>query len=132
AHGGASARAPSAGTSQSPAVTEPSGAVLSLFPDAEDAWGSELRHAVRTAAELAGRLRLTAEEMAGALAAERAGLPLFVTPYYLSLVDPDDPTCPIRRQVVPHADEAKTVPGDLVDPLGEQAHEAAPELVVRY
>jgi lysine 2,3-aminomutase len=104
-----------------------------LFPDVgDDDWRSELRGAARTAHELAERLRLTEAEMTGALAAERAGLPLFVTPYYLGLMDPDDPSCPIRRQVVPHADEAKTVPGDLVDPLGEKAHEAAPDLVVRY
>jgi lysine 2,3-aminomutase len=118
-------------------VTEPSGAFLHLLPNENDPenesdWGAELRGAVKTAAGLAERLRLTDAEIAGARAAERAGLPLFVTPYYLSLVDRDDPNCPIRRQVVPHADEALTVPGDLVDPLGETAHEVAPELVVRY
>jgi lysine 2,3-aminomutase len=112
-------------------VTETTSA-LTLLPEAESDWGAELRHSVRTAADLAAKLRLTAEETQGALSAERAGLPLFVTPYYLALVDRDDPNCPIRRQVVPHADEARTVPGDLVDPLGEEAHTAAPELVVRY
>jgi lysine 2,3-aminomutase len=113
-------------------VTERSGALLELLPEAEGDWAAELRRAVRTAADLDARLRLTDAEMAGALAAERAGLPLLVTPYYLALVDPDDPNCPIRRQVVPHADEARTVPGDLTDPLGEEAHTAAPELIVRY
>jgi len=115
-------------------VTEPSGALLHVVDDreSESDWGSELRGAVRTAAGLAERLRLSDAELTGTLAAERAGLPLFVTPYYLSLADRDDPNCPIRRQIVPHADEALTVPGDLVDPLGEKAHEVAPELVVRY
>ena len=25
-----------------------------------------------------------------------------ITPYYASLMDPDDPSCPIRRQAIPH------------------------------
>src|SRR4029453_4228674 len=40
--------------------------------------------------------------------------------------------CPIRRQVVPHADELVNAPGDLADPLGEVAHEVAPDLIRRY
>lgn len=60
------------------------------------------------------------------------GLPLSLTPYYLALCDPIDPECPIRRQAVPRVDEAFATPGDLVDPLGEVAHEVAPHLVQRY
>jgi lysine 2,3-aminomutase len=95
-------------------------------------WRAELRHAARSAGDLAERLELTEAELAGARAAERDGLPLLITPYYLALVDPKDPACPIRRQVVPHADEARTVPGDLADPLGEEAHDVAPHLIRRY
>jgi lysine 2,3-aminomutase len=104
---------------------------LSVVPGAND-WRSELQHAVRTADELAARLELTPDELAGARAAEAAGLPLLITPYYLALIDPKDPSCPIRRQVVPHADESRTVAGDLRDPLGEEAHEVAPHLIRRY
>jgi len=104
---------------------------LSIVPGAND-WRSELQRAVRTADELAARLELTPDELAGARAAEAAGLPLLITPYYLALIDPKDPSCPIRRQVVPHADEARTVEGDLRDPLGEEAHEVAPHLIRRY
>jgi lysine 2,3-aminomutase len=35
-------------------------------------------------------------------------------------------------QCVPHIEEAHEVPGDMVDPLGEVAHEVAPHLVSRY
>jgi L-lysine 2,3-aminomutase len=95
-------------------------------------WTDELRHAATTVAELAQRLDLTEEERLGAERAERAGLPISITPYYLSLADRRDPSCPIRRQCVPHLDESREVAGDLVDPLGEKAHEVAPDLVCRY
>jgi lysine 2,3-aminomutase len=95
-------------------------------------WRWQLRHAVGSADELSEALLLTARELEGARRAEAQGLPLRITPYYLSLVDPRDPACPIRRQCVPDAAEAQTVPGDLVDPLGEVAHEVAPHLIQRY
>jgi lysine 2,3-aminomutase len=116
---------------QEVALPDPTG--LSILPDIdEQSWGSQLRSAVRTVKALSEKLELTAEELAGAMAAERAGLPISVTPYYLSLCDPHDPNCPIRKQVVPHALEGREVPGDLRDPLGEEAHEVAPELIQRY
>jgi lysine 2,3-aminomutase len=101
-------------------------------PRGSSDWRWQLQHSVRTAAELGRALSLTEEERDGALAAEQAGLPLSVTPYYLGLADRDDPSCPIRRQIVPHAAERREVPGDLRDPLGEEAHEVAPGLVQRY
>ena len=100
--------------------------------DEREDWRWQLRHSVRSASALAAALRLSPEEHAGALAAERAGLPIAVTPYYLSLCDKDDASCPLRRQVVPHAFEARETPGDMRDPLGEEAHTAAPELIRRY
>jgi lysine 2,3-aminomutase len=77
-------------------------------------------------------LPLTPRELEGARRAERQGLPIRITPYYLSLVDPYDPACPVRKQCVPDAREGDEVAGDLVDPLGERAHEVAPYLVQRY
>ena len=95
-------------------------------------WADEMRGAITSVAQLARHLELTDAERKGAERAERAGLPISITPYYLGLADPRDPNCPIRRQCVPHADEALEVPGDLADPLGEKAHEVAPDLVCRY
>ncbi|HEX3850871.1 MAG TPA: KamA family radical SAM protein [Polyangiaceae bacterium] len=106
---------------------------LRMLPDADaQDWGSQLRNAVRTVQGLDEKLRLSAEEFAGASAAERAGLPISVTPYYLSLCDRNDLNCPIRKQVVPHVHEARIVEGDMRDPLGEESHEVAPELIQRY
>lgn len=95
-------------------------------------WRWQLQHSMKTARELASAVRLTPAELEGASRAEREGFPLSITPYYLSLIDPDDPNCPIRRQVVPSAEEKKDSPGDLIDPLGEVAHEVAPDLIRRY
>jgi lysine 2,3-aminomutase len=95
-------------------------------------WRWQLRNAVTTTAGLAETLTLTASEREGAERAEAAGFPISVTPYYLSLADRDDAACPIRRQVVPLAAEGVTAHGDMRDPLGEEAHEVAPELVQRY
>ena len=97
-----------------------------------DDWRWQLRHAISSADDLARALPLTPQEIEGARRAEHQGLPIRITPYYLSLVDRDDPACPVRRQCVPDAREGQDVPGDLVDPLGEQVHEVAPHLVKRY
>lgn len=95
-------------------------------------WAADLRASLRTADELARALTLTPEELEGARRAEQQGLPIQITPYYLALCDARDPRCPIRMQCVPRAEEARLVPGDLADPLGEVAHEVAPHLVQRY
>jgi lysine 2,3-aminomutase len=112
----------------------PAGTPLPLAapaPDPDD-WRWQMRHAVTTVEALERVLPLTDDERAGARHAVDAGFPLSITPYYLGLVDPRDPSCPIRRQCVPVADEAREVAGDLRDPLGEEAHEVAPGLVQRY
>jgi lysine 2,3-aminomutase len=95
-------------------------------------WKGQLRESVRTVDDLARTLALTPAELEGARRAEREGLPLAITPYYLSLCDPHDAACPVRLQCVPRVEEAREVPGDLVDPLGEVDHEVAPHLVRRY
>jgi lysine 2,3-aminomutase len=114
-------------------LTSPAPTQLGILPDDDERkWGSQLRNAVRTVGGLREKLALSADELAGANAAERAGLPISITPYYLSLCDPQDPNCPIRKQVVPQLLEGRAAAGDLRDPLGEEAHEVAPELIQRY
>jgi lysine 2,3-aminomutase len=95
-------------------------------------WQWQLRNSVTDYTSLASHLTLTEAERTGVEHAARGGLPLGITPYYLSLIDKTDAACPIRMQVVPTALEQQETPGDLVDPLGEVAHEVAPNLVQRY
>ena len=106
--------------------------VISSSPSRAWTWRDEARHAITDLAGLERSLTLTDEEREGARRAIASGFPMSITPYYLSLCDREDPSCPIRRQCVPRADEAVTVRGDLRDPLGEEAHEVAPNLVQRY
>lgn len=107
-------------------------ASLALHGDSPADWRWQLRNAIRTVEALALHLELSTEELEGARAAVAGGFPIAITPYYLSLCDRTDPRCPIRRQVVPNILEARTVPGDLRDPLGEEQHLVAPELIQRY
>jgi lysine 2,3-aminomutase len=95
-------------------------------------WQQELRSALRSLAELEAHFVLTDSEREGARRAEAEGFPISVTPYYASLADKHDPNCPVRRQIVPRVEEAHEARGDLRDPLGEEAHEVAPELIQRY
>lgn len=98
----------------------------------DGAWQAEVRGAITSLEALERVLRLTDDERDGVRHAMDAGFPLSITPYYASLMDPHDPRCPVRRQAVPVRSESVEVPGDLRDPLGEEAHEVAPHLVQRY
>lgn len=102
------------------------------MPSNPSDWRWQLQHALRSTADLERHLELSAQERDGLLAAERGGFPISITPHYLSLMRPGDPDCPLRRQVVPVAQEGESVPGDRVDPLGEADHEVAPNLIQRY
>ncbi len=97
-----------------------------------DDWRWQLQHSLTRPEQLASALRLSEAEAQGLAALGERGFPMAITPYYLGLIDATDEHCPIRRQVVPRAEELERVPGDLADPLGEAAHEVAPNLIQRY
>jgi len=47
-------------------------------------------------------------------------------------MDPEDPNCPIRRQVLPSDQEGINLTADMADSLAEDAHSPVPGLVHRY
>ncbi len=105
---------------------------LPVVDDAAD-WRAQLRGALRRRVELESALRLSEDERAGVEALEaQGGLPLGVTPHFLSLIDRDDPRDPLRLQVVPRAAEFAPSSWDRKDPLGEEELEVVPFLVHRY
>lgn len=57
---------------------------------------------------------------------------LGITPYYASLMDPDDARCPVRMQAVPTISETYRFKEDMADPLHEDEDSPAPGLTHRY
>lgn len=55
-----------------------------------------------------------------------------ITPYYLTLIDPDNEYDPIRLQAVPLANELTVSKHDLLDPLAEDHDSPVPGLTHRY
>lgn len=55
-----------------------------------------------------------------------------ITPYYASLMDANDPDCPIRKHVVPRMSEMATDIIGVVDPLEEVAHSPVKNLIHNY
>jgi lysine 2,3-aminomutase len=56
--------------------------------------------------------------------------PLRITPHLLSLMDPKNPRCPVRRQLVP--DPRELQPGGDRDPLGEESFQVEPGVICRF
>jgi lysine 2,3-aminomutase len=94
-------------------------------------WTWQLKNRLTTTEQLERHMTLTAAEKAGCEHANQK-LALAITPYFFNLIDRDDPDCPIRRQVIPRADEMVVSEEERLDSLGEDAHSPVPGLVHRY
>ncbi len=105
------------------------------FPGVSDAdWGDwrwQQRNMLRDAADLSRLVELTPGERAG-LAAAGGRFRVGATPYYASLMDRENPWCPVRMQVIPAAGEAEVAEGDLRDPLGEDGRRPVRSVVHKY
>lgn len=55
-----------------------------------------------------------------------------ITPEVARLINPTDASDPIARQFLPDARELVTLPGELADPIGDEAHSPVPGVVHRY
>ncbi len=106
-----------------------------LFPGVTDAewndWRWQVKNRVETLEDLKKYVSLTPEEEEGVKAC-LGTLRMAITPYYLSLIDPDDPHDPVRRQAVPTGAELHQAESDLLDPLHEDEDSPAPGLTHRY
>jgi lysine 2,3-aminomutase len=97
--------------------------------DWED-WSWQMRNRIRSVSELAQYLQPTADERQ-AIEALGERFRFVITPYYASLMDPDDPDCPVRRQVVPRLAELAD-PQGLADPLDEVLHSPVKNVIRVY
>ncbi len=93
-------------------------------------WQDELARTITTEAELSKLIRLSSSEREGIRACETA-FPMRISRYYAGLMDKNDPSCPIRRQMIPDAAEMRD-PAGIPDPIGEEAGTAAPNLIRLY
>jgi lysine 2,3-aminomutase len=94
-------------------------------------WRWQLRHRIVDIDTLGRFLHLSDDER---MINERGmkGFPMAVTPYYASLLDPEDPLQPLRRTVVPTIAEMAHSPGEAIDPLAEDNDSPVPGIVHRY
>lgn len=94
-------------------------------------WHWQLKNRISTVEELKQYLTLTQEEEEGIKRCLEK-LRMKITPYYLSLINLDDPHDPIRKQAVPTINELHTCSADLCDPLHEDTDSPVKGLTHRY
>jgi lysine 2,3-aminomutase len=96
-----------------------------------NSWKWQLKNRITKLEHLEQYMELTAEERAGCLFAKDK-LAMAITPYFFNLIDPEDPDCPVRRQVIPRSGEMQTAPEEMLDPVGEENTKPVDGIVHRY
>jgi lysine 2,3-aminomutase len=94
-------------------------------------WRWQLQNRITNEIGLQKYLKLHPDELSG-VKLSRGKFAMSITPYWASIMDKEDPRCPIRRQVIPHIQETNTSKYELVDPCGEEKDSPFPGLVHRY
>lgn len=106
-----------------------------LFPNVTDEqwndWKWQVKNRIETLEDLKKYVSLTPEEEEGVKKTLQT-LRMAITPYYVSLIDPTNPDCPVRKQAVPTGKETYQSPADLLDPLHEDEDSPVPGLTHRY
>jgi lysine 2,3-aminomutase len=93
-------------------------------------WRWQLSHRLNTVEDMEKVLTLTDSERK---ALNTSGLfRVDITPYFISLIDPGDPSDPIRQQIIPTDAEVAPFTGMMEDSLAEDRHSPVPGLVHRY
>jgi lysine 2,3-aminomutase len=104
------------------------------YPDTGDqdwnSWTWQLGHNINSWDQLERFIKLSPDELQSAEKMKK--LPIRITPYYASLIDPEDPQHPIRRTMIPVHNELILSPEEMADPLGEENQSPVPQLVHRY
>ena len=105
------------------------------FPNISDEqwndWKWQVKHRIETLEQLKQYFDLTAEEEEGVKESLKT-IRMAITPYYLSLINPDDKDCPVRKQAIPTKAETYQASADLLDPLHEDEDSPVAGLTHRY
>ena len=94
-------------------------------------WHWQVANRAETVEDLKKYMNLTADEEAG-VAKTLGKLRMAITPYYLSLIDLNDPFDPIRKMAIPRAEELEYADYEDADPLHEDTDSPTPGLTHRY
>lgn len=96
-----------------------------------DDWKWQVRNRIETVEDLKKYIPLTKEEEEG-VSRTLGTLRMAITPYYLSLIDIDNPNDPVRKQAIPISNELHKSDSDQEDPLHEDGDSPVPGLTHRY
>jgi len=102
-----------------------------VTPEQWNDWRWQIANRITTVDDLKKVINVTKEEEEGIHEALKT-LRMGITPYYASLMDPNDPKCPIRMQAVPNSLELHKSAADMDDPLHEDGDSPVPGLTHRY
>ncbi|MBI5642329.1 MAG: KamA family radical SAM protein [Deltaproteobacteria bacterium] len=94
-------------------------------------WKWQLKNRITSLDVIRELVPLTRREEEGIKRA-KGRLAMAITPYFFSLIDRQDPKCPIRKQAIPRLEEFSVSSCEMVDPCGEDSHAPVPGLVHRY
>lgn len=102
-----------------PSFGPPPGPWQDVPPAKWQDWRWQLSHRLNTVEEFARVIDLTNDEIVGLSAPNRFRVD--VTPYFASLMDPNDPQCPVRLQIMPTAAELTPFQAEMSDSLNEDS-----------
>ncbi len=94
-------------------------------------WRWHMRKRINTAEKARQWINLTTDEEK-AMAETDGKYRWSITPYYASLMDPDDPLCPVRQQAVPALSELMEYSGADIDPVGDMFYRKTNRVVHKY
>lgn len=108
---------------------------ISLWKDVPELqwndWKWQVANRVVTVDALSQIVNLTPMEVQG-IGKCLMALRMAITPYYSTLIDPDDPESPIRKQAIPTEPEIRESRADMEDPLSEETDSPVKGITHRY
>ncbi len=102
-----------------------------VSPEEWTDWKWQVKNRIADVEHLKKIINLTDSEEGGIREA-LANLRMAITPYYASLMDPEDPNCPVRKQAVPTSLELERPAWEKDDPLSEDVDSPVPGITHRY
>jgi lysine 2,3-aminomutase len=116
--------------SNQPFISKRAPAYADVPDDKWNSWRWQLSNRINSVEEFEKVIPLTGSERK---ALSAPGLfRVDITPYFISLIDPNDPDDPVRKQIVPTDLELVPFTAMMEDSLAEDRHSPVPGLVHRY